>query len=482
MYIINMYISKHGYVIKKEEISKEELKSLKKELIAKPIEDKNYVNYNSTTNYPIYIETQNKIYIPKMFGLKRYKNNEKKEMDDYIGKNINVNFKGELRIEQQEVFRIMVEKLKEKKGGILQASAGCGKTVICLKIITELKKKALIIVNKISLLNQWVEEIKRFIPDAKIGIIQGNKCDTKDKDIIVGMLHSLSRKDYPKEKFDDIGMVCIDEIHHMGAKVFSQVFFKVTSYYTLGLSATPQRADALEYVFKWHIGDVECKKVIESKGKEPVIKILKLNLKRDEYKEIKKVDYKGKEVIMYTSMLSDLINMNERNEIIIKIIKEKIREKGETEVRKILVLSDRREHLEKLREMYETQKEEEEYTSDLFLGGMKSAKLENAKKARIIFATYKAFGEGVDEKDLNTLILTTPKKYISKIEVNKKRDNGSLEQIVRRIIRKDHKELNPEIIDLNDDFSVYKTQSNSRKVFYKKHFEKYILKNENIEI
>ncbi len=83
---------------------------------------------------------------------------------------------------------------------------------------------------------------------------------------------------------------------------------------------------------------------------------------------------------------------------------------------------------------------------------------------------------------LNSLILTTPKKYISKIEANKKRDNGSLEQIVRRIIRKDHKELNPEIIDINDDFSVYKTQSNSRKIFYKKHFEKYILKNEEIEL
>jgi superfamily II DNA or RNA helicase len=417
-----------------------------------------------------------------MFGLKKFKKFEKKEMEEYVGKNIKVNFKGELRLEQQEVFTTMVEKIKEKKGGILQASAGCGKTVICLKIITELKKKSLIIVNKISLLNQWVEEIKRFIPDAKIGIIQGNKCETKDKDIIVGMLHSLSRIDYPKEKFEEIGMVCVDEIHHMGAKVFSQVFFKVTSYYTLGLSATPQRSDGLEYVFKWHIGDIECKKVIESKGKEPVIRIVKINLQKDEYKEIKKVDYKGKEVIMYSSMLSELIKMDERNKIIIQLIKEKVKEKGETEVRKILVLSERREHLINLREMYENEKESEEYTSDLFLGGMKSSQLEAAKKARIIFATYQSFGEGVDEKDLNSLILTTPKKYISKIETNKKRDNGSLEQIVRRIIRKDHKELNPEIIDINDDFSVYKTQSNSRKIFYKKHFEKYILKNEEIKL
>lgn len=476
-----MYISKHGFVIKKEEISKDELKLLKKELIAKPITDDKYITED--TRYPIYVETQNKIYIPKMYGKKRYKNENVKELDEYKGKDIEIKFTGELREEQTEVYNIMIEKLNEKKGAILQASAGCGKTIMCLKIIAELGKKALIIVNKVSLLTQWQEEIKRFIPDARVGIIQGkDKCETDDKDIIVGMLHSLSMIDYPKEKLKEFGIVCIDEIHHMGAKIFSQVFFKVTSYYTLGLSATPQRADGLEYVFKWHIGEIECKKVIESKGKEPIVRILKVELKNDEYKEIKKRDYKGKESIMYTSMLSELINMNERNKIIIKIIKEKIKEKGEHEYRKILVLSERREHLEKMRQMYEQEKEEDEYTSDLFLGGMKSEQLKNAKKARIIFATYKAFGEGIDEKDLNCLILTTPKKYISKVSDNSKRDNGSLEQIVRRIIRKDHLELNPEIIDINDDFSVYKTQSNSRKIFYKSHFTKYILKHEKISI
>lgn len=476
-----MYISKHGFVVKKEEISKEELKKLKRELVARPIEDVNYKVDGG--DYPIYIETQNKIYIPKMYGKKKYTNANVKETDEYIGKDIDVKFEGELREEQKEVYNTMIDKLKEKKGAILQASAGCGKTIMCLKIITELKKKALIIVNKVSLLNQWQEEIKRFIPDARIGIIQGSKnCDTEDKDIIVGMLHSLARIDYPKEKLTEIGMVCVDEIHHMGAKVFSQVFFKVTSYYTLGLSATPNRADGLEYVFKWHIGEVECKKVIESKGKEPVVKIVKLKLKQDEYKEVKKKDYRGKETILYTSMLSELVKMNERNKIIVKIIKEKVKERGENEKRKILVLSDRIEHLEKLREIYEAEKEDEQYTSDFFLGGMKSEQLKNAKKAMIIFATYKAFGEGVDEKDLNCLILTTPKKYVNGIQMNKKRDNGSLEQIVRRIIRKDHLELHPEIIDINDDFSVYKTQSNSRKIFYKKHFTKYILKSEEVEL
>ena len=477
-----MYISKHGFVVKKEEISKDELKSLKKELVAKPIGDSNYKNNDS--DYPVYIETINKLYIPKMFGKNKYKNCKVKELDEYTGKDIDVSFSGELRPEQKDVYNIMVDKLKEKKGAILQASAGCGKTIMCLKIITELKKKTLIIVNKISLLTQWKQEIEKFIPGARVGIIQGKKsCDTDDKDIVVGMLQSLARIDYPEEKLKEIGMVCVDEIHHLGARLFSQVFFKVTSFYTLGLSATPNRSDGLEYVFKWHVGDIECKKVIESKGKEPVVRIVKLNLQKDEYKEIKRKDYSGKDVLMYTSMISELVQMKERNEIIVKIITDKVKEKMENEHRKILVLSERREHSENLRNLYEDVKEDDEYTSDLFLGGMKSKQLENAKKARVIFATYKAFGEGIDEKDLNCLVLTTPKKYISNFTLqNKKRDNGSLEQIVRRIIRKDHLELHPEIIDIYDDFSIYKSHSNSRKVFYKKHFTKYILKQEEFEI
>ena len=49
---------------------------------------------------------------------------------------------------------------------------------------------------------------------------------------------------------------------------------------------------------------------------------------------------------------------------------------------------------------------------------------------------------------------------------------GALEQIVRRIIRKEHLHLNPEIIDIFDNFSVYKSHGNSRKTFYKSHFGK----------
>ena len=40
-------------------------------------------------------------------------------------------------------------------------------TVIGLNIVSQLKKKTLIVVHKEFLLNQWIERIKMFLPDAK---------------------------------------------------------------------------------------------------------------------------------------------------------------------------------------------------------------------------------------------------------------------------------------------------------------------------
>ena len=69
----NSYLSKRGYVIRKDSISDKELKFLKTTLVARPLQDDKYTFFNKQDNsFPIYIETKNKIYIPKMFGINRY--------------------------------------------------------------------------------------------------------------------------------------------------------------------------------------------------------------------------------------------------------------------------------------------------------------------------------------------------------------------------------------------------------------------------
>jgi hypothetical protein len=344
-------------------------------------------------------------------------------------------------------------------------------TVTVLYVLSKLKGKTIVVVNKIPLLNQWKQEINTFLPNAKVGVLQGSKNINVDNcDIIIAMLQSLSSIDYPRELFNDIKISVYDEIHNIPSKKFSKVLFKLTSLYTIGLSATPERADGCEYVFKWHVGDIISKIKIDRKGLDPLIYVMKLKGDYKEFTQISKLT--GKSQLQFTTMLSDLISMKNRNILIITILKQVFKSSS---TRKILVLSDRRSHLQSLFDLLHS--DSVDFTFGIFVGGMKEIDMNQSRSCNVILATFSVFKEGVSEKDLNTLILTTPKKFIGHLQNSNKNENGSLEQIVGRIFRKEHISEPPLIIDLFDNFSVYKSHFNGRKVFYKQHF-----KNSHIDI
>ena len=273
----------------------------------------------------------------------------------------------------------------------------------------------------------------------------------------------------------------VHNCHNLASKEFSKILFNLTSKYTIGLSATPKRADGCEYVFKWHIGDIVYKSDIKRKGKPPIIRSLKINTK--EYKEISIVNsYTGLKQIQFTSMLTELIKMSKRNLLVVELLKNLTLEN-----RKILVIGDRREHLELINNLLNNDNTIT-FTYGLFLG-QKSKKdekrNEQSRNCSVILATSKAFGEGVSERDLDSLILITPKKYVDESkEKNKdaKKDGGKLNQVCGRIFRKTHIDRNPIIIDFFDNFSVYKNQYKSRKVFYIQHFKNGIFEDQSINL
>lgn len=463
--ISNKYLSKFGYVIRKEVLSEDVLKSLKHELVGRPLTDDKY-GKNVQNTFRLYIETKNKIYIPKVYGIKRFGCPERL-LPVYTGDywtNEDIKFTGTLLPSQQEPVDKLLDNLKGiTNGGILSLATGSGKSVCALYVLAQLKKKSIIIVNKIALLKQWEMEINRFLPNAKVGIIQGSNINVEGCDIVLAMLQSLAKIDYPPETFDKFGLTLCDEVHNTSSRIFSKVLMKLSSLYTIGLSATPKRSDGCEYVFKWFIGDIVYKTSGEVRGLEPIISVV--TLKSKDYKtHFSTNQYTGHEQIQYSSMVSDLITMECRNNLIIDIIKEHVNVD-----RKILVLSDRREHLKTLKGLLDAQ--DIAFTYGLFLGQMKITELQRSKACRVILATYQAFGEGVSERDLDTLILATPKKYIGHLKNSTKNESGKLEQIVGRIFRKEHTLRHPVIIDLQDDFSIYSNQSRQRLTFYKQHFK-----------
>ena len=58
--------------------------------------------------------------------------------------------------------------------------------------------------------------------NAEIGIIQQNKIETEDKQIVIGMLQSIAKEKYESDVFSDFGLVIFDEAHHAPSKYFSK--------------------------------------------------------------------------------------------------------------------------------------------------------------------------------------------------------------------------------------------------------------------
>ena len=70
---------------------------------------------------------------------------------------------------QKQVMDKMKEAMKAKDtvgSGLLELPCGFGKTALGLHICSLLKKKTLVIVHKEFLMNQWIERIEQFLPEA----------------------------------------------------------------------------------------------------------------------------------------------------------------------------------------------------------------------------------------------------------------------------------------------------------------------------
>jgi len=430
------YLSKRGYVVVKKYFSDDLLKQTRKDLTVKPFVADDYGM--PPQEFKIYGENTNKLYIPKFYGFEKFGKPDFNHIP--IGESISLKFNGNLRPNQIESFNVTIKALREIGGGTLSLPCGEGKTAISLKILTEISCKTLIIVHKEFLLNQWIERIEQFIPEARIGIIQQDKIDIENKDIVIGMLQSISMKEYAMTTFDSFGMLIIDECHHISSRIFSQALRKTNCHYMLGLSATPIRKDGLTKVFEWHVGGIVYSKKHEDIN---VVHVERLIIKsNNEYYNQECVNYKGK--VMMPKMVTNITENMNRSKIILHWIKELINEN-----RKILILSDRRAHLE---DFYKLVKNSGINSVGYYVGGMKQSELDKSSKKSVILGTYAISSEGLDIPELDTLILASPKSDII--------------QSVGRILRKQH-EIPPKIIDIVDKFSVFEGQAEKRKKLYK---------------
>ena len=131
------YIGQKGYSIYKSNLSIEEQNNIRRDLLVQPIIPKSPVKPEP---FPIYLESPEKIYVPRYYGITKYGIPEIKITE---GEKINLNFQGSLRDYQQKIVNIFIEhvsKSSAKGGGLIDLPCGRGKTVIAIMILVLLKK------------------------------------------------------------------------------------------------------------------------------------------------------------------------------------------------------------------------------------------------------------------------------------------------------------------------------------------------------
>ena len=292
-----------------------------------------------------------------------------------------------LRPEQNDA----IKEIKKSDFSICVAPPGFGKTLLGAKIFELRACSTLIVVNKNMLLNQWIERFVDYFGYEKKDIGYLGKGHNKlNGQIDVATKQSL--KNDP-DVINNYSFVIVDECHHIPAITFEQIVKNFKGKYLLGLSATPNRKDELQPILYQQLGDIS----YEYKKKKTHTNKLK----------IIRTDFESK-ADNYATIINELCIDESRNNLIIDAIKANIE-------RKILVLTDRIEHINVLENLLEKEK-----IDFICVHGSlnKKEQVENMNLVRsksLIIATTSYFGEGIDFPHLNTIMFVTPISYYGRL-------------------------------------------------------------------
>lgn len=292
-----------------------------------------------------------------------------------------------LRPEQNDA----INKIKKNDFCICVAPPGFGKTLLGAKMFQERACSTLIVVNKNMLLDQWIERFVDYFDYNKkdIGFL-GKSKNTLNGSIDVATMQSL--KNTP-DIVHNYTFVIVDECHHIPAVTFEQIIKNFKGKYILGLSATPNRKDGLQPILYQQLGDI----AYEYKKKRTHTNKL----------EIIRTDFRS-DADNYATIINELCLDENRNQMIIKSLKDNIN-------RKILLLTDRIEHINILEHLLML----ENIDHVCIHGSMnKKEQVENMKQVQnksLILATTSYFGEGIDFPHLNTILFATPISYYGRL-------------------------------------------------------------------
>lgn len=344
----------------------------------------------------------------------------------FAGDPIDVSFLGTLRSDQE----VAVSAMLSHDVGILCAPTAFGKTVSAAALIAKRSVNTLVLVHRTELLRQWQERLQAFlgVDNGVVGTIGGGKA--KPTGVIdIAVMQSLSRKGEVSDKVKNYGQIIVDECHHVSAISFEALLKSAAARYVVGLTATPVRRDGQQPIIFMQCGPIRHSAARPANAPHDLSVVPRLLSK-----PIVVPDGSGIQDV-FRRLADDI-------ERTAKIVSEV--ELAFSQGRKILVLTERTEHVDVLEEKLQGR------VQNLFtLHGRVPKKQRIARMheldslpadaPRVLVATGKLVGEGFDHPALDTLVLAMPISW-----------KGILQQYAGRLHRAHADKTDVRVIDFVD--------------------------------
>ena len=148
----------------------------------------------------------------------------------------------ELRENQKEALENLQKMRDEGKTiALVQGATGSGKSAIGVLDAQKVGKRVLFLAHTKELVEQGAENFESLWKDATIGRFY-DKFQQTDAFVVCASIQSVIRN-LDLFQPDDFGYLIIDECHHASAKSYTRILSYFRPSFTLGLTATPERAD-----------------------------------------------------------------------------------------------------------------------------------------------------------------------------------------------------------------------------------------------
>jgi len=304
-------------------------------------------------------------------------------------------FKGTLQEQQKTAF----DEIFKRRYGVLSGPDHSGKMVLALYLICERQLPAVVVVKKKDRLYEWRDTICRFLGcnHADVGLI-GDGHKELGQNITVAIDRSLYR--HIAELKQRTGFLIVDRCDTANLKIFFKAVAPFTPRYTLGLARSGRRADGLTDLMHAYLGPMlfsfSPQESIGDSGMAGRIFHIRQTASHFDYQE------------NYSEMISALCADGPRNEMIIADVLYEA-SKGNS---RILVISERIEHLQHLKELLSAAYFAK---SDIISGTTRPKKREGVAalisqgKIRVLMTTLKSV-ETITCKKFNVLIIACPVK------------------------------------------------------------------------